>query len=604
MNSLSKKYGTILQFVTFLLSLICFFDFNNIVTLSIVNIVTLIFIMFTIFLLLKCNMSKKMKLSYILMIICTIFISIFYCLIKNKIFIEDILALISFLIIPSSLILEDKIRISERFLGFIAVLSAILSFFKIGNINYISKISIILIPMLIITLYNESNNFIKLIYTMSSIVLLSLNTNKIYIFLLVIILELLIIITKKRKRFMNCNVNPTYVLLYIYGILLIGFRYMTLSLPFSFLLSIIAIKMYCNNKKSLLFTSYDLTIGGIETSLVNLLNSIDKEKYSITLLLEKKNGILLDKINSNIYVKKYTIYDFNPRIISKLVNLMKRTIYSIFNYDTYDFSCCYATYSYAGNKIAKISSWNSSIWVHSNYKQAYSNINDTIEFFYSRKMNEFRRIIFVSKESEKDYLELYPKHKGKTLVFNNLINVSSILNKKQDKVEIVKPKNKKLLVFVGRLDEQSKKITRIIDIAKNIDDIVIWIIGNGKDRNKYENLIKDNKLSKKVKMLGGIKEPYNYMNLADYIILTSDYEGFPVVYLESLVLKKEIITTIPVSDDCLDFGKIAHIISKDNYIKDIEKILNSEHKKNKSIDLNDIQKKRLKQLDKLFEGEI
>ena len=45
------------------------------------------------------------------------------------------------------------------------------------------------------------------------------------------------------------------------------------------------------------------------------------------------------------------------------------------------------------------------------------------------------------------------------------------------------------------------------------------------------------------------------MKGADYLILTSNYEGFPVVYLEGLALKKKLITTIKVSDDMIKIGK-------------------------------------------------
>jgi glycosyltransferase involved in cell wall biosynthesis len=219
-------------------------------------------------------------------------------------------------------------------------------------------------------------------------------------------------------------------------------------------------------------------------------------------------------------------------------------------------------------------------------------------------MNGFRRIIFVSNESKNDYLDLYPKHKDKSLVFNNFVDIESILSKSNDPVEINKPKNKKLFVFVGRLEESSKKITRLIDIANNINNIAIWIIGDGKDRKLYEQLIKNNNLEKKINMLGSIKEPYNYMKKADYIILTSDYEGFPVVYLEALVLNKEIISTIPVSDEHLDFKEIAHIISKDNYVEDVRKVLKKEEKKSANVNLKEAQYQRKKKLEKLFEGVI
>ena len=64
--------------------------------------------------------------------------------------------------------------------------------------------------------------------------------------------------------------------------------------------------------------------------------------------------------------------------------------------------------------------------------------------------------------------------------------------------------------------------------------------------------------------VGQKKNPYPYIGLADYIILTSDYEGFPVTYLEAITLNKKILTTIDVSDDSINIGKdYATIISTD-----------------------------------------
>ena len=43
--------------------------------------------------------------------------------------------------------------------------------------------------------------------------------------------------------------------------------------------------------KKILITAYNLDIGGIETALINLLKKLDLNKYQITLVLEKKEGI-------------------------------------------------------------------------------------------------------------------------------------------------------------------------------------------------------------------------------------------------------------------------------------------------------------------------
>ena len=91
---------------------------------------------------------------------------------------------------------------------------------------------------------------------------------------------------------------------------------------------------------------------------------------------------------------------------------------------------------------------------------------------------------------------------------------------------------------------------------------------------------------------------------ADYIILTSDYEGFPVTYLEAIVLEKRIITTIDVSDDKINMGKdYAEIVSKneDIMVKEVKTIL-EKPRKIKKIDLALIQKERSKELEKYFDG--
>ena len=65
-------------------------------------------------------------------------------------------------------------------------------------------------------------------------------------------------------------------------------------------------------------------------------------------------------------------------------------------------------------------------------------------------------------------------------------------------------------------------------------------------------------------MIGETDNPYPYIRMADGLILTSDYEGFPVVYNESLVLKTPIITTIPVSDKYLNFRDYSVVTPKNS----------------------------------------
>ena len=95
------------------------------------------------------------------------------------------------------------------------------------------------------------------------------------------------------------------------------------------------------------------------------------------------------------------------------------------------------------------------------------------------------------------------------------------------------------------------------------------------------------------------------MKKGDYLILTSLYEGFPVVYLEGLALKKKLITTIKVSDDYLKIGKNYGEVIPSNEMKMLEKvkeILNSKKKTDTFLDLEEIQNMRMEKLETIFDG--
>lgn len=374
----------------------------------------------------------------------------------------------------------------------------------------------------------------------------------------------------------------------------------------SILVTVLLLMLVKQKKKRLLFTAHSLNVGGIETALINLVNRINLEKYQVDILLEKKEGIFLDKVKEEITVREFKVYNNKNVIIRKILNLSKRLIYTATDYHTYDFSCCYATYSLSGSKLSKIAATNTAFYVHSNYKDLYKDEKKEKEFFDNRGIEKFKHIIFVSNEYQKEFLRLYPSLKDRVLVLNNFIDTESILEKSKEKIKEKKPKDKKLFVFVGRLDDDAKKVGRAILLAKEIKDIELWLVGDGPDRKQYEELIKKEKLSTRVKFLGKQKNPYPYMKLADYIIMTSDYEGFPVIYLEAITLERPIITTIDVSDDKLNMGKdCAMIISKDQkeMTKQVKEILKKTPKVNK-IDIEKLQSTRMDDFEKLFDGVI
>lgn len=408
--------------------------------------------------------------------------------------------------------------------------------------------------------------------------------------------------TTKIKRKLNFNLYMLNVSMLLILFLSLFTGHIITAPAVSLIVVVIIMMLQNRRKKELLFSINDLRVGGIETAIINLLNNIDYKKYNVTLVMEEKTGVLLKNVNKNVKVQELKVSNNKNVIIRKGINFIRKLNFSILNYHKFDFSCCYATYSLSANKIALTASKNNSIYVHSNYRYIYKDKTEFKNFFNCRNISSFRRIIFVANEAEKDFIKIYPELKNKCLVLNNFIDPDKILKLSTEKISETHPKNKKLFVFIGRLDDSSKKVSRAINLLKSLSDVNLLIVGDGPDRKMYEDLVTKNDLSKRVTFVGQKTNPYPYIKLADYIILTSDYEGFPVTYLEAITLHKRILTTIDVSDESINIGKdYATIISMDEkeMLKDVQKEFSSP-RKIKDIDIKKIQEERLEKLENIF----
>lgn len=414
----------------------------------------------------------------------------------------------------------------------------------------------------------------------------------------------LISVLQERKAF-SFRQLMLYLSLFLIIVLSLFTGHIITAPAVSGLVSFILLSLVKNDKKCLLFTGVNLKLGGIEKSLVNLVNKIDKNKYQVTIILEDAKGELLEKLDKSIKVKEFKVSNNKNKIIRKATNILRRCMYALFNYHTFDFSCCYATYSYSGNKISKLSSINNSIYVHSDYSYIYPDLEDFRRFFDTRGIYDFKTIFFVSLESCRKFTKIYPSLKNRCFVFNNFINLEEIEALSKEKISLTKPRGKTLFVFVGRLDDASKKLGRAFKLVANLDNVILWVVGDGPSREDYVKEVKKLKIEDRVVFVGSKINPYPYMKKGDYLILTSLYEGFPVVYLEGLALKKKLITTIKVSDDYLKIGKNYGEVIPSNEMKMLEKvkeILNNKKKTDTFLDLEEIQNVRMEKLETIFDG--
>ncbi len=160
--------------------------------------------------------------------------------------------------------------------------------------------------------------------------------------------------------------------------------------------------------------------------------------------------------------------------------------------------------------------------------------------FFKKEYNKARAIIGVSKDVEQALKEYHTFDNVKYLP--NFINRKLLKTLKNSSLDI--PNN--AILAIGRLNNQVKQFDKLILSYKNTESckkgIPLIILGQGRDREKLETIIKSNNLEKKVKLLGFVSNPYDYIKQCKFLVLCSKFEGMPLVILESLALGTPVVS--------------------------------------------------------------
>ena len=133
------------------------------------------------------------------------------------------------------------------------------------------------------------------------------------------------------------------------------------------------------------------------------------------------------------------------------------------------------------------------------------------------------------------------------LLRDPIIHVNEILQKKK-KVGEYKDKIKKNYVAIGRLTKQ-KNFAFLIKCFEKIinkdNEIKLYILGDGEDKKKLQNLIIRNKLNNNIFIEGYQNNIYKYLKRADAFILSSLWEDPGFVLVEAFYSN-----TIVISSNC------------------------------------------------------
>lgn len=327
-------------------------------------------------------------------------------------------------------------------------------------------------------------------------------------------------------------------------------------------------------------------IGGIESSLINLINEIN-DSHDITLC------VLTDVINSefilpqvNIIRGSRTLRDsFIARdslkqqsIVEKLIRnfrrLIKRMLGSFFVIncnlkkikidDEYDVAIAFINDTYTSNGQFKsggdydfvsryIKAKKKIAWIHGDpYQEGLTyEICKTV-------FSPFDSIINVSYSCKDQFDKIIPNYINKSFVVYNMYNIDRI-NALSIEYNPYQHYIKRLhFVTVTRIDNKSKRIDRIIKVCNNLiksgfTNFDWTVVGEGPDFREMNQMVLDKNLSDIIIMKGAEYNPYPYMKYADLYISTSVFESFGMSVREAQILNCPVlITNVRPSNELVD----------------------------------------------------
>ena len=280
--------------------------------------------------------------------------------------------------------------------------------------------------------------------------------------------------------------------------------------------------------------------GGVEKNLFLVSNYLIKKVNNISLItISKDYKKKFDKkinfitLSSKIWDKFGRRFKYFLAIILLIKEIFKNRNLIVFSFQANIY--CIMICKFFGIKVISRSNSAPYGWSKNRIKR----------FIFKIFLRAADKIVVNSEEFKKD---LKKEFNVDSVCIYNPLNTNEIKrNAKKKGKKIFKSNNKIKILNIGRFTEQKDQITllRSLNFLKNKINYEAVIIGKGILRTKLENYINKNKLNKNVKLLNFVENPYNYIKQTDLFILSSKYEGLPNVLLETLVIRKFII-----SSDC------------------------------------------------------
>lgn len=312
-------------------------------------------------------------------------------------------------------------------------------------------------------------------------------------------------------------------------------------------------------KKRILFVNDEMTMGGVARILNTFLKMIDKDKYEVDLLVLHKRGELLNEIPEGINVLEGTkffscidrplsqckgrelfyklrllFYMRTGLIKNKIVKERKKILskhYDIEFSAKEGFCTIFTGYGDSNKKIN---------WVQVDYKE--SNYSGHHMSLVKDALTHIDMNIACSEQVMNSYKELFDVNR--ICVVHNLVDEERIRDLSLKEADIEADDKKINLITVARFHHQ-KGVDRLINIYSKLKDYyTLTIIGDGELKEDLYKQAKELNCFDDINWLGLRSNPYPDVRKCDLFVMSSLYEGYPTMTVESLISDTPVLTTL------------------------------------------------------------
>ncbi|EPB9413380.1 glycosyltransferase [Clostridium perfringens] len=330
--------------------------------------------------------------------------------------------------------------------------------------------------------------------------------------------------------------------------------------------------------KKVLIGSFDMEVGGVERSLISMLDNFDYDNHEVDLMLYSHTGDFIPLLNNKVNLlkedRKYSTFRKSiveifkqgnillgsSRILARIFANLKGKINKINEYGVYQMQLMWKyalpflpkiekeydiaiSYLWPHYFIAeKVKARKKIAWIHTDYSTIETDVNLDLKMW-----DKFDHIIAVSEECKNAFLIKYPTLNEKIRVIENITSPEFIKKMAKENIEEIWEENSFKILSVARLSH-AKGIDRAVKALKvlherGLTNIKWYVVGYGGDEEIIRKLIEENNLQESFILLGKKVNPYPYMKRCDLYVQPSRYEGKAVTVGEAQILGKPVIIT-------------------------------------------------------------